>query len=925
MAPERLNHDSDPQETAEWLESLNSVMELEGPGRARFLLDRLVEAGRRGGAPVALNVNTPYLNTIPVEQQPPYPGDRAMERRIRSIIRWNAMAMVVRANKHYEGIGGHISTYASAATLIETAFNHYLRGKTADSAGDQVYFQGHASPGIYARAFLEGRLTQEHLENFRRELASNLTPQPPSPIRRGGQGGEVGGGLSSYPHPWLMPEFWEFPTVSMGLSPLMSIYQARFNHYLLDRGIANTEGSRVWAFLGDGEMDEPESLGALTLAAREGLNNLIWVVNCNLQRLDGPVRGNGKMIQELEAAFRGAGWSVIKVVWGSDWDPLLAADQNGLLVQRMNEVVDGQFQKYIVEPGSYTRQDFFGKPPELLKLVEHLSDVQIAKLNRGGHDPAKVNAAYHLAVHTQDRPTVILAKTVKGYGLGEAGEGRNVSHQQKKLNEQELKLFRDRFNIPISDRRIHEMPFFHPGPHSPEVEYVLERRRALGGLLPRRTPSPNPLPQGGEGRVRGGAKPLAAPALGAFEAILKGTSEGRQASSTMAFVETLKLLLRDKEIGKLVVPIIPDEARTFGMETLFRQYGIYAHKGQLYEPVDAKMLLYYREAKDGQILEEGITEAGSMSSFIAAGTAYATHGVNTIPFFIYYSMFGFQRIGDLIWANADTRGRGFLLGATAGRTTLAGEGLQHGDGHSQLWASAVPNLQPYDPAFGYEIAVIIRDGIRRMYEKQESVFYYLTLYNEKYPMPAMPEDYEEGILKGIYKLKPAVHPRKGPRVHLFGSGPILLQALRAQSLLDEAYGVQADVWSVTSYTLLRRDGLDAERWNRLHPQEKPRQPYLTQRLEAEPWPVVAASDYMKVLADQVGKWTPTGLTALGTDGFGRSDTREALRRFFENDAESIALAALHQLALRGQIKADRVTDALKRWGIDPEKVNPASA
>ncbi len=893
MAPDFTDHDADadPHETAEWIDSLKSVVELEGPDRARFLLDRLVEAGQRAGAPAAYAANTPYINTIPVEQQPRYPGDRAMERRIRSIIRWNALAMVVRANKHFEGIGGHISTYASAATLLETAFNHYLRGKTEDSAGDQIYFQGHASPGVYARAFLEGRLSQQQLENFRRELAP-------------------GGGVSSYPHPWLMPDFWEFPTVSMGLSPLMSIYQARFNRYLLDRGIANTEGSRVWAFLGDGEMDEPESLGAITLASREGLNNLIWVINCNLQRLDGPVRGNGKIIQELEAAFRGAGWSVIKVVWGSDWDLLLEADHDGLLVQRMNEVVDGQFQKYIVEPGAYTRKDFFGKSPELLKLVEHLSDEQIRKLNRGGHDPAKVNAAYHAAVRSEDRPTVILAKTVKGYGLGEAGEGRNVSHQQKKLNEQEMKQFRDRFNIPLSDRQLQEMPFYHPGPHSPEVEYLLERRRALGGPVPRR-------------QVR--SKPFAAPALDLFKPILQGTSEGRQASSTMAFVETLKLLLRDKEIGKLIVPIIPDEARTFGMETLFRQYGIYAHKGQLYEPVDAKMLLYYREAKDGQILEEGITEAGSMSSFIAAGTAYATHGVNMIPFFIYYSMFGFQRIGDLIWANADTRGRGFLLGATAGRTTLAGEGLQHGDGHSQLWAGPVPNLMAYDPAFGYEIAVIIRDGIRRMYEKQESIFYYLTLYNEKYPMAAMPEDCEENILKGIYKLRPAIHPRKGPRVHLFGSGAILLQALRAQTLLDEHYGVQADVWSVTSYTLLRREALDVERWNRLHPEEKPRKPHLTRLLEHDPWPVIAASDYVKALPDQVGKYTPAGLTALGTDGFGRSDTREALRRFFENDAESIALAALHQLALDGQIKADRVTDAIKRWGFDPEKVNPASA
>jgi pyruvate dehydrogenase E1 component len=886
-----VQRNSDTQETQEWLDSLRAVVQLEGPARARTLLDRLAQEGQKYGVAFSYSANTPYINTIPVSQQPPYPGDRQMERRIRSIIRWNAMAMVVRANKEYPGIGGHISTYASAATLIEVAFNHYLRGAD-DGQGDLVYFQGHASPGIYARAFLEGRLSQTLLENFRRELAP-------------------GGGLSSYPHPWLMPDFWEFPTVSMGLSPIMSIYQARFNRYLQDRGLADLNDTRVWAFIGDGETDEPESLGAITLASREGLNNLIWVINCNLQRLDGPVRGNGKIIQELEAAFRGAGWNVIKVIWGSDWDPLLEADE-GWLVRRMNEVVDGQFQKYIVEPGSFTRQDFFGAYPQLLELVKHLSDDQIRKLNRGGHDPVKVNAAYHAAMRSEGKPTVILAQTVKGYGLGEAGEGRNVTHQQKKLNEQELKEFRNRFDIPISDKRLVDTPFYHPGPDSREVEYMLERRRALGGFLPHR-------------RVR--SKALAAPELrsSAFQEMLQGGREGQEFSTTMAFVRLLSLLMKEKSLGKLIVPIVPDEARTFGMESLFRQYGIYAHHGQLYEPVDAKMLLYYREAKDGQILEEGITEAGSVSSFIAAGTAYASHGINTIPFFIFYSMFGFQRIGDEIWANADIRGKGFLLGATAGRTTLAGEGLQHQDGHSQLWASAVPNVQPYDPAFAYELAVIIQEGIRRMYQDGESIFYYLTLYNEKYPMPSMPSGIEEGILKGLYKLKPAPHPRKSLRLHLFGSGSLVREALRAQALLDEHYGVQADVWSVTSYTLLRREALDVERWNLLHPTETPRRSYLTKVLEAELWPVVAVSDYMKAVADQVGPWVPGGLRALGTDGFGRSETREELRTFFEVNAEFIALTALHQLALRGKFEASRLPEAMKRWGIDPEKPNPAYA
>jgi pyruvate dehydrogenase E1 component len=885
------HQDADPQETREWLDSLDAVIDARGRQRASDLLERLAERGRLRGVPFAFNANTPYVNTIPVAEQPPYPGDWAMERQVRSLIRWNAMAMVVRANKHFPGIGGHIASFASSATLYGIAFNQFLQGKTPEFAGDQVYFQGHAAPGIYARAFLEGRINVEQMENFRRELAN-------------------GGGLSSYPHPWLMPDFWEFPTVSMGLAPVMSIYQARFNRYLHDRGLADTSRSRIWAFVGDGETDEPESLGAITLASRESLNNLIWVVNCNLQRLDGPVRGNGQIIQELEAIFRGAGWNVIKLLWGRDWDPLFAADKEGCLVRRLGEIVDGKLQKYIVESGDYMRRDLFGADPKLLKLVEHLTDDQLRNLNRGGHDQIKVYSAFAAAAACPDRPSVILAHTIKGYGLGEAGEGRNVSHQAKKLNEEELREFRDRFDIPISDRELAQAPFYHPGPNSPEVQYLMDCRRKLGGSLPHR-------------QVR--AKPLKAPPLDAFKELVSPSSKERAAATTMAFVRLLRILLGDRELGKLIVPIVPDEARTFGMEALFKDCGIYAHKGQLYEPVDRKMLLYYREAKDGQILEEGITEAGSMSSYIAAGTGYATHGLNTIPFFIYYSMFGFQRIGDLIWAGADNRAKGFLLGATAGRTTLMGEGLQHQDGHSHLLASTVPSVQPYDPAYAYEVAVIIQDGIRRMYEQGENIFYYLTLYNEKYEMPAMPEGAREGILKGICEVKSALHPRKNPHVRLFGSGPLLREALRAQELLDELYGVQADVWSVTSYTLLRREALEVERWNMLHPLETPRTPYVTSLLEDRAWPVIAVTDYMKAVADQISPWVPGGLTALGTDGFGRSDTREALRRFFEVDAECIATAALHRLAQRGDIEKTKVRDALKRWNIDPNKANPATA
>ncbi len=831
--------------------------------------------------------NTPYVNTIPAEAQPPYPGDLEIERRIRNIIRWNAMAMVVHANKHYPGIGGHISTYASAATLFEVAFHHFLRAPTEHYPGDQVFFQGHASPGIYARGYLEGRISEQQLLNFRRELAP-------------------GGGLSSYPHPWLMPDFWQFPTVSMGLSPIASIYQARFNRYLRARGLIEHDGGRVWAFLGDGEMDEPEAVGALTLAAREELDNLIWVVNCNLQRLDGPVRGNGKIIQELEALFRGAGWNVIKVIWGSDWDPLLARDKKGLLVQRMNEVVDGQYQKYTVESGAYIRQHFFGVHPELLALVADLTDARLRKLRRGGHDPEKIYAAYKAAIEHRGQPTVILAKTIKGYGLGEAGEGRNVTHQQKKLNERELRSFRDRLGIPISDAELSETPFYKPLEDSEEIEYLLERRRALGGFLPQRRPHIVSVP---------------APPRSLFEEYYQG-SGNREVATTMVLVRMLRQLMSDPELGKWIVPIVADEARTFGMDALFRKFGIYSPKGQLYEPVDSNVVAYYREASDGQLLEEGITEAGAMASFMAAGTAYSTHQVPTIPFFFFYSMFGFQRVGDLIWQNADARGKGFLIGATSGRTTLAGEGLQHQDGHSHVLASTVPTVRAYDPAFAYEIAVIIEDGLRRMFEEREDCFYYLTVTNELYVQPPMPGDVREGIVRGCYKLQPADPLGNWPQVHLFASGAIVREALHAQELLAE-HQVAAHVWSVTSWTELRRDALAVRRWNFLHPSAAPRKSYLEQLLEEEPYPVITASDYMKVLGDALAPFVPAGLFALGTDGFGRSDERKPLRRFFEVDAECIALAALYVLARRGELSPDVLEEAQREWGIDADKPDPA--
>jgi pyruvate dehydrogenase E1 component len=883
--------DTDPLETAEWLESLRSVLANQGPERVAFLLQELHDSAHREGVELPFTATTPYINSIPEHRQPPYPGNREIERRIKSLIRWNAMAMVTRANKDSSlGIGGHISTFASAATLYEVAFHHFFKGKGEDYSGDQIYFQGHAAPGIYARAFLEGRLTEKHLENFRREMAE-------------------GGGLSSYPHPWLMPGFWEFPTVSMGLAPIMAIYQARFNKYLQDRGIKSTSGAHVWAFLGDGETDEPETLGAITLAGREELDNLIFVINCNLQRLDGPVRGNGKIIQELEGIFRGAGWNVIKVVWGDTWDPLLAKDKHGLLVKRMGEVVDGEFQKYTVMPGSYIREHFFGKYPELEQMARGLSDEELKKLRRGGHDPEKVYAAYKAAVDTKGRPTVILAHTIKGYGLGDAGEGKNVAHNQKKLGEKELKEFRTRFGIPISDQDVSKAPYYKPSEDSEEMQYLKQRREALGGFVPTRITK----------EVK-----LAVPRLEQYKEFTEGSGD-RPVSTTGGFVGLLTKLLKDKQVGKYIVPIVPDESRTFGLDGLFKQCGIYAHAGQLYEPVDAGMLQYYREAKDGQLLEEGITEAGSMASFIAAGTAYSTHGINMIPFYIYYSMFGFQRIGDLIWAACDCRAKGFLLGGTAGRTTLAGEGLQHQDGQSLLNASAFPTVRSYDPAFAYETTTIILDGMRRMYEENEDAIYYLMVGNENYPQLAMPAGVEQGILRGIYKISSKQAAAGKLKVQLFGSGAILRESLRAQDILAERYGVSSDAWSVTSYTELARDAITVRRWNMLHPTEKPRESFLEQQLAGHEGPFIAASDYVRALAEQVEPYVPGELFVLGTDGFGRSEARKELRRHFEVDAETIVVATLHQLSRVGKYEAAKVAAAIREFGIDPEKVNPLFA
>ena len=874
-------------ENKQWLKSLETVFQTQGADRVRDILEQLYAQAKQYGGHFTQPATTPYRNTIAPENQPPYPGRRQIEQRIKSLIRWNAMAMVVRANKDESGIGGHISSYASSATLYEVGFNHFFRAKNAEQEGDLIYYQGHASPGIYARAFMEGRLSGFDLSNFRREL----NPQ---------------GGLPSYPHPRLMPEFWQFPTVSMGLAPMMSIYQARFARYLESRRLKNPSDQKIWAFLGDGEMDEPESRGLIGVAGWEKLDNLIYVINCNLQRLDGPVRGNGKIIQELEAAFAGAGWNVIKVIWGSDWDPLLEKDTSGLLTKRMEEVVDGQFQKYAVSNGGYIRKDFFGAYPELLELVKNYSDEQLEKLNRGGHDALKVYTAYKAAVEHTGSPTVILAQTIKGYGMGEAGEGRNMSHQQKKLNEQELLTFRSRFGIPIPDYEVQEAPFYKPMPDSEELTYVNARREELGGFVPSRSVN---------------VEPIQMPAEAAFEEFYAG-SGGRKVSTTMATVRLLAKLMKDQQIGKLIVPIVPDEARTFGMEPLFRQAGIYSSVGQLYEPVDKEFLLYYNEQKDGAILEEGINEAGSMSSFIAAGTAYATYGVNSIPFYLFYSIFGCQRVSDLIWAASDMMAKGFMFGGIAGRTTLAGEGLQHQDGHSHHTFLSVPHLKCYDPAFAYEMAVIIRDGLFRMYQQQENLFYYITMMNETYEMPQMPENCTEGILKGMYKYKASDTRDSRPKANLLGSGAILTETIKAQQILESEYNISADIWSVTSYKELYTDALETDRWNLLHPTETPKECYIQQCLGNETGVVVAASDYLKALPCSIAKWLPGRLVALGTDGFGRSDTRAELRNYFEVDARFITLAALHGLALEGQIDKSILADAMQRMNIDPEKISP---
>ncbi len=882
--------DIDPIETQEWLEALEGVLMLEGPERAHFLLEILIDNARRSGAYLPFSATTAYVNTIPPAQEERSPGDAAIEWRIRSIIRWNAMAMVVRANRISTELGGHIASFASAATLYDVGFNHFWHAPSAEHGGDLVFIQGHSAPGVYARAFLEGRVSEEQLNKFRQEVN--------------------GDGLSSYPHPWLMPDFWQFPTVSMGLGPLMGIYQARFLKYLHNRGILDTEGRKVWVFVGDGEVDEPESLGAIAMAAREQLDNLIFVINCNLQRLDGPVRGNGKIIQELEADFRGAGWNVIKVIWGSYWDPLLMRDTQGLLRKRMEECVDGEYQVFKARDGAYVREHFFGKYPELKAMVANMTDDDVWRLNRGGHDPHKIYAAYAAAVKHKGQPTVILAKTVKGYGMGVAGEGQNITHQQKKMGEDALRAFRDRFNIPLSDEKIAEAPFYKPAEDSPEMQYLKERRKALGGYVPSR---------------RSKAEPVEVPELSVFEAQLQDTGE-REISTTMAFVRILTTLTRDKKIGKYVVPIVPDEARTFGMEGLFRQLGIYSSVGQLYKPEDADQLMYYREDKKGQVLEEGITEAGAFCSWMAAATSYSNHGIGMIPFYIFYSMFGFQRMGDFAWAAGDMQARGFLIGGTSGRTTLAGEGLQHQDGHSHVLASVVPNCIAYDPTFSYELAVIVQDGLRRMCKEQENIYYYITVMNENYHHPALPKGAEPGILKGMYLLKEDKGGKKQrPKVQLLGCGTILREVMAAAELLEQDFGVGADIWSVTSFTELRREGLDVERWNMLHPTAKARTSYVTQCLAGRQGPAIAASDYIRTFADQVRAFVPMRYVVLGTDGYGRSDTRKQLRSFFEVDRRYIALAALKALADEGTVPATKVGEAIKKYELDPERPNPRLA
>ena len=878
--------DLDPVETQEWLESIDSVLRTHGAERAHFILERLIDYTRRSGAYLPFKPNTAYVNSIPTGREPEYPGNRALERRIEAYFRWNAMAMVVQANRVSSEYGGHLASYASSATLYEVGFNHFWRAPSEKHPGDMVFMQGHSSPGIYARAYLEGRLTEEQLRHFRQEAAA------------------PGVGLSSYPHPWLMPDFWQFPTVSMGLGPMMAIFQARFVRYLEHRGLAKPSDRKVWAFLGDGEMDEPESMGALTMPVREGLDNLIFVINCNLQRLDGPVRGNGKIIQELEAAFLGAGWNVIKVLWGSRWDPLLAKDHKGLLRRVMEECVDGEYQNFKAKGGAYTREHFFGKYPELKAMVANMSDEEIWRLNRGGHDPRKVYAAYAAASNHKGQPTVILAKTVKGFGLGKGGEGQMIAHQQKKLSEDDLRVFRDRFNIPVADEDIARLPFKKPDDSSDESRYLRERRTFLGGSLPAR---------------RKEAPPLVVPPLEAFGPLLEGTGE-REISTTMAFVRILTMLLKDKNIGKNIVPIVPDEARTFGMEGLFRQIGIYSSVGQLYTPQDAETLMSYREDKKGQMIEEGINEAGALCSWIAAGTAYSNHGINMVPFYIFYSMFGFQRVGDFIWAAGDIQARGFLLGATAGRTTLAGEGLQHQDGHSQLVATTVPNCVVYDPTFAYELAVIVHDGMRRMYVDQENIFYYITVMNENYPQPAIPKGVEAGILKGAYLLQ--IGGRGKVRATLLGSGTILREAQAAAQILESEFGVPADVFSVPSFSELRREALEAERWNMLHPGEPARVPYVQQLLKDREGPVIAATDYMSVVPDQIRQWVGGRYVTLGTDGYGRSDSRAALRKHFEVDRNYIAIAALKSLADEGKVDQQTVIAAMQKLGVDPSKPVP---
>ena len=878
--------DIDPIETREWLESIDSVLGQHGPERAHFLLNRMIDFARRSGAYLPYSPNTAYLNTIAKSRQPEYPGDRSLERRIEAYNRWNAMAMVLRANKKSTEYGGHISSFASSATMYEVGFNHFWRAPNDKHGGDLVFMQGHSSPGVYARAFLEGRLDEGDLNRFRQEVG--------------------GGGLSSYPHPWLMPDFWQFPTVSMGLGPMMAIYQARFMRYMEHRELLQPSDRKVWCFLGDGEMDEPESMGAITMPVREGLDNLIFVVNCNLQRLDGPVRGNGKIIQELEAAFGGAGWNVIKLIWGGRWDPLIANDENGNLRRIMEETVDGEYQTYKSKDGAYVREKFFGKHPETAAMVANMSDAEIWHLNRGGHDPVKVYAAYDAAMKHEGQPTIILAKTIKGYGMGTAGEGQNTAHQQKKMDFEAIRKMRDRFNIPVSDKDIENVPYYKPDPDSAELEYLHERRKSLGGYLPQR---------------RRKAATLEVPGVEVFKTQLDGTGE-REASTTMAFVRMLTALIRDKQIGNRIVPIVPDEARTFGMEGMFRQVGIYASKGQLYEPEDAGELMYYREDKKGQILEEGINEAGAFCSWLAAGTSYSNHNEQMIPFYIYYSMFGFQRIGDFIWAGGDMQARGFLIGGTAGRTTLAGEGLQHQDGHSLVTASTIPNCHSYDPTYAYELAVIIQDGLRRMIAEQEDVFYYITCMNENYVHPPMPNGVEDGILRGMYLLQ--VGGQGKIRAQLMGSGTILREVIAAADLLMKDFGIPTDVWSVTSFNELRRDALEVERWNQLHPDDEPRHSYIEQALGDRPGPYIAATDYMKIVPDQIERWVPGRFVSLGTDGYGRSDGREALRQHFEVDRRYIAVTALKALADDGALDQTTVVEAIKAYGIDPDRPDPVT-